>query len=499
MAERMLFAGMDVGTSGCKMLVYDLDGNIVYQSSRKYQEEGSGGHRELNPEIVISKVKEVLREIATKCTEGIVSMAVTSLGESVVCLDKNNKVLTNSMLTGDSRGIPETQEIIDILGADRIFETTGLPPNELYGLPKYMWLNRNTNAIKDAAAILYYEDFVGYILTGQRKVSYSSAARSMAFDIRKFEWSEDLLSLAGIHKEQMSEPIPPCTVIGMILPKIADELGLNKDLKVVAGGHDQICAALGSGLFAPEDGECGMGTCEFMFTMLPKVMMTSYMKKNDFTCIPYVFPDTYLSSIEVTTCGALKDWARDNIFQGINRKCQEEGRNFFQYMDDLARDIQTDIMILPQFGSAGNPDLSMDAWGTITGLTIHTKPEELYKGILEGMAFQMYLAYERMQKLGTTMQRIAVTGGGAASELTLQIRADVFGMEVDSLESAEAGTLGCMLMAATAVGAYSSMEEAIKKTVRIKKRYIPDSDMTSYYRKKFENYKHFYEEMHDFH
>ena len=60
MAERMLFAGMDVGTSGCKMLVYDLDGNIVYQSSRKYQEEGSGGHRELNPEIVISKVKEVL-------------------------------------------------------------------------------------------------------------------------------------------------------------------------------------------------------------------------------------------------------------------------------------------------------------------------------------------------------------------------------------------------------------------------------------------------------
>ena len=201
----------------------------------------------------------------------------------------------------------------------------------------------------------------------------------------------------------------------------------------------------------------------------------------------------------MTTCGALKNWARDNIFQGINRKCQEEGRNFFQYMDDLARDIQTDIMILPQFGSAGNPDLSMDAWGTITGLTIHTKPEELYKGILEGMAFQMYLAYERMQKLGTTMQRIAVTGGGAASELTLQIRADVFGMEVDSLESAEAGTLGCMLMAATAVGAYSSMEEAIKKTVRIKKKYIPDSDMTSYYRKKFENYKHFYEEMHDFH
>ena len=153
MAERMLFAGMDVGTSGCKMLVYDLEGSVVYQSSRRYQEEGTGGYRELNPDIVIRNVKEVLKDVGRNCPEGITSMAVTSLGESVVCLDADGKVLINSMLTGDCRGIPETEEIINTLGADRIFETTGLPPNELYGLPKYMWLNRNTDVIKKSAAI----------------------------------------------------------------------------------------------------------------------------------------------------------------------------------------------------------------------------------------------------------------------------------------------------------------------------------------------------------
>ena len=233
--------------------------------------------------------------------------------------------------------------------------------------------------------------------------------------------------------------------------------------------------------------------------MLPSAMMTPYMKKNECTCVPDVFPYTYLSSIEVTTCGALKNWARDSIFQDIYRKCQEEGRNLFQYMDELARNVKTDVMVLPQFGSARNPDLSMDAKATITGLTIHTRPEELYKGILEGMAFQMYLAYERMQELGITMHRIAVTGGGAASELTLQIRADVFGMEVYSLESAEAGTLGCMLMAATAVKAYPSMQEGIKRAVKSKKKYVPETDMTNYYKNKFERYKRFYEVMHDFH
>ena len=176
----MAFAGLDVGTSGSKMLVYDLDGNIIFTASRKYTELGDNGRRELEPETVMKYVKEVLREVGDNCPEKIDAMAVTSLGESVVCLDKNNRALANSMLTGDCRGIPETQEIIDRIGAQKIFEITGLPPNELYGLPKYMWLNRNSDAVKNAKAILFYEDYVGYMLTGERKVSYSSAARSMA-------------------------------------------------------------------------------------------------------------------------------------------------------------------------------------------------------------------------------------------------------------------------------------------------------------------------------
>ncbi len=494
----MAFAGMDVGTSGCKLLVYDLDGNVIFKAVRHYAEEGGAGRRELNPELVLQKVKEVLRETGDNCPEPLEAMAVASLGESVVCLDEEDRVLANSMLTGDSRGIPETKEIIKRIGARRIFEITGLPPNELYGLPKYMWLNRNSDAIKKAKAILYYEDFVGYIMTGERKVSYSSAARSMAFDIRKCVWSEEMLALAGISPEQMSSPVPPCTVIGTILPQMARELHLNPEMKLVVGGHDQSCAALGSGLLGMETGECGMGTCEFMFLMLPEAKMTPFMLQNDFACIPYILPGTYLSSIEVTTCGALKNWAKAGLFRDIAGACGMRGENFFSYMDKCAEHIKTEVLLLPQFGSAGNPDLSMDARGTITGLTIHTKPEELYRAILESFAFQMYLAYERMEKLGTKMQYIAATGGGAASELTLQIRADVFNMKVLSMESEESGTLGCMMMAAVAAGAYPALRDAISRAVKVKKEYIPDRKMHEYYIEKFEKYKLLYNKMYNF-
>ena len=494
----MAFAGLDVGTSGAKLLVYDLDGAILFTASRKYEELGSGGRRELNPETVMKNVKEVLREAGENCPEKIEAMAVTSLGESVVFLDKEGRVLANSMLTGDPRGIEEIKEIIETMGAKKIFEITGLPPNELYGLPKYMWLNRNTDAVKRAEAILFYEDFVGYMLTGQRKVSYSSAARSMAFDIRKMEWSKELLKLAGIRAEQMSEPVKPCTVIGAILPETAKELNLSPDMMLVAGGHDQSCAALGSGLNRIEAGECGMGTCEFLFTMLPEPLMTPYMMDNDFTCIPYILPGTYLSSLEVTTCGALKNWARDSILKGFRMECEERGESFYSRIDEAVRDIRTEVMVLPQFGSAGNPDLSMDARGTITGLTIHTKAEEIYRAILEGMAFQMYLSYERLKKLGTKMESLVATGGGAASGLTLQIRADIFNMKVLSLVNEESGTLGCMMMAAAGTGAYSSLEEGIKRAVKIKKEYMPDARMHEYYMDKFGKYKMLYEKMHDF-
>ncbi|MDO4275610.1 MAG: FGGY-family carbohydrate kinase [Eubacteriales bacterium] len=494
----MAYAGMDVGTSGSKMLVYDLKGNVLYKASRKYEESGTGGHRELNPDTVMKNIREMLTEVGENCPEPIEAMAVTSLGESIVCLGENDEILWNSMLTGDSRGIEETNEIIEKVGSERIFEITGLPPNELYGLPKYMWLSRNTEVIKKAKAILFYEDYVGYMLTGQRKVSYTSAARSMAFDINRLTWSGELLSLAGIDKAQMSAPVKPCTVIGTILPGRAEEFHLNPDMKLVAGGHDQTCAALGSGLSGMSTGECGMGTCEFMFAMLPKASMTSYMMENDFTCIPYVMTDTYLSSIEITTCGALKNWARDTILGEMRCRWEAEGKDFFAEMDRCADGIMTDVMVLPQFGSSGNPDLSMDARGTIAGLTIHTKPEEIYRGILEGMAFQMYLAYERLRKLGTEMDRIAVTGGGAASELTLQIRSDVFNMKVVSLENNEAGTLGCMLMAAVADGAYVSLSQAIESAVKIKKEYVPNPEMHRYYSEKFQRYKLLYEKMYDF-
>lgn len=490
------YAGLDVGTSSTKAVVYDAEGNVLYTAQRHYMESGDNGRRELDPIIVKNAVYEVLKEVGNQCPARVKALSVASLGESIVCLDSCGRTLYPSMLTGDSRGIFETEELIRRVGARKIFEITGLPPNELYGLPKYMWLNRNTDVIQKSTAILFYEDYVGYLLTGERKVSYSSADRSLAFDVQKKEWSEELLSYAGIRLSQMSCPIAPCSIVGKILPDVAANLHLDPELKVVAGGHDQTCAALGSGLDHPERGECGMGTCEFMFMMLPRPQMTEYMIDNNFTCIPYVIEGTYLTSLEITTCGILKNWARDTILKGFLSE-KKEGENDFTFLDRAVSGRTTDLLILPQLGSAGNPYLSMDAAGSITGLSIHTKAEEFYLAILEGIAFQQYLSYLRLKKLGITMNSFVATGGGAASDLTLQMRADLFNMKVGSLKNDESGTAGCMMMAATADGVYPDLKEAVRNVVHIDKIFYPDSQMLGYYLEKYKRFEEFFNRMHD--
>lgn len=492
------YAGLDVGTSGTKMVVYDLKGNVLYKAEERYKEYGGDGYREIDGNEILDYVFRVLKNVGENCPVPVDAMAVTSLGESVVFLDKDKKSLCRSMVTGDKRGIPETERLTREMGAQRILDITGLPPCELYGLPKYMWVNANSSAIKDADAICFYEDFVGYVLTGKRKVSYSSAARSMAFDIHKRCWSKELLDYAEIDISQLSEPCDAGTVIGTILPEMAEKLHLNPNMQMVVGGHDQSCAALGSGLHNMEVGECGMGTCEFMFMRLPEAKSDAVMIDSDLTCVPYVLPGAYLTSLEVTTCGILKNWCMDTVLKSFKQECEAVGKNVFEEVDKRIEGKETGVIVLPQFGSSGNPDINHDVTGTICGLRTDTKPEEIYQAILEGMAFQFLLGYEQSQKIGASIQQLICTGGGSKSDVTLQMRADIMNVEVSTITAGESGTLGCMILAATGTGAYASMEEAIGRAVHIRKTFRPNPERQEYYRKKYERYKKLYELMHLF-
>ena len=111
----------------------------------------------------------------------------------------------------------------------------------------------------------------------------------------------------------------------------------------------------------------------------------------------------------------------------------------------------------------------------------------------------MLLGYETIQELGGKINTLICTGGGAKSKLNLQMRADIFNMDIATINSEESGTLGCAILAATATNAFSNIQDAIDNMVHIRSLYHPNSTRQKYYQEKFIKFKELYEKMHNFH
>lgn len=495
----MAYAGIDVGTSGCKIVVYNEEGSILSSASRSYSQTGTDGYRELDPNIVIVNIKKIIREAAIASPEPIICISVASMGESIVCLDETGFACFPSMLTGDKRGISECDFLKEQISEKEVYQITGLPLSELYALPKWIWISQQTDVFERSKHIFFYEDLVGWMLTGQKKVSYSSAARSMAFNIHNNCWSDKLLAFANLTPERLSLPVPSGTIIGSVLPEVASALGLSTNTLVAAGGHDQSCCALGSGMIDESLGEDGQGTCEVMEFILPTPTNDEYMIKNGIACAPHIIPGKFLAQIEVPNCGILMNWSRDNIFADIKKKCLQNNTSFFQHMDQVVKDRDPgSLYILPSFGSSGNPDVSNNSRGTIWGLTIHTTPYDLFQGLKEGIAYQIYMSYLTLHKLGVNPASIRITGGGSLSDYTMQLRSDIFGIPMECTANEQAGTIACSIICAKACHPEYTYKELVDTLIHPSKIYYPRQEYHKRYMQHFHRYTKIYNTLLEF-
>ncbi len=280
----MLYIGLDIGTTGSKATAINLDGEVKAFSTCEYATVRTNpGWAEIQPELVWQAVEKIIQEVATKAREPIDAIAITSLGESFILLDKNDRVLSNSMLFADIWGTEEIDDILGKIDAQRLFDLTGMPINSMYSLNKWLWLKKHMTGILDRTEkVFFFADFIGYMLSGCRCVDYSLASRTLLFDHRKRNWSAPILGLFNIQASFLSEPVSSGTVIGKVSPHIAEALGLRKDTRIVAGGHDQVCAALGAGVL--KYGQCvdGIGTSECITTMISNSSDPQFMRENNY-------------------------------------------------------------------------------------------------------------------------------------------------------------------------------------------------------------------------
>lgn len=497
----MSLLGIDVGTTGCKAIVFRGDGVILGLGYREYRlAHPRPGWAELDSDQVWAATKESIREAVRGAgrRDPVTALSVSSQGEAATPYDAQGHALSPSIVSFDSRTAAQQDRWAAGPGAEAVFGITGMPLHTMYTLLKIQWVKENQPEVYDRTwKFLCYGDGTLFRLGGMAAIDLSLAARTMALDVRAGRWSEEMLATAGVERGKLSEVVHAGTVVGEVSSDVAHELGLPAGVKLIAGGHDQACGALGSGIARAGVALDATGTVECIAPAFDRLVLTPEMLRNNYCCYAHVVPGLFITLAFNFTGGCLLRWYRDNFGDKEAEEARVSGLNVYDILLGKAGTSPSPLLVLPHFTVTGTPWFDARARGAILGLTLATNKGDLIKGILDGITYEMRLNLECLQQCGVSIQELRAIGGGAQSRTWMQLKADIFERPVTALNVSEAACLGAAMLAGVATGVFSSFDEATTTLVQEAERFEPNSNAAESYRARYAIYKDVYPALRD--
>jgi xylulokinase len=488
----MSLLGIDIGTTGCKSVIFSVYGKQLARSYREYQFIGKEeGYSELDSVDVWNKIQETIREVAVQTTDDIVTaLSVSSLGEAMVPVSSEGKILGNSILGVDRRGEEFVQLIENEFGTEAIFRRTGNLPGAFYSMPKIAWIKRFQPELYEQTAYFFtWADFVFFMLGGKAGSNYSLAGRSLLFNVKSNEWDRQLFEYLDLDIKKFPQPVQSGTFLGYVKPNIAEKLSLSKSVSIISGGHDQCCATLGCGITGnSRSAMYGMGTFICVVTAFSDFPDAKTMYNNKMHIEHHVVPGSYVSFIYNQSGGALIKWFRETFYS----RGTEHAESLLPDYDNMFGEISDrpdDLLVYPGWGATGPPDFQQGGQGRISGLSFSHSRGDILRAILEGISFYIRECFEKLVFPFKNTDLLVATGGGCVSKIWLQITADVMGKPVIRNSVNEAGSMGAAIIAGVGSSVFKSYDEAVNQMIHKELEIVPDIVKNEFYRKKFELYK----------
>ena len=253
--EQFLIAH-DLGTSGDKATLFTTEGRQVRSYTASYDVHFfHGNYAEQDPENWWDAVCEATKAVLDgEDASRVAAMSFSAQMQGCLPVDKNGRPLRDSMIWADMRAVKEAKQLEDAIGADRIYQITGHRVAASYSIEKLMWLKVNEPEVYEKTyKILQAKDYIIQRATGEFVTDYSDASGTQALDLRKLEWSDEILNAAGIDKEKLPTLKRSIDVAGYIQDRVAGEIGLPAGTPVVCGGGDGPVSAVGAACI--KDGE----------------------------------------------------------------------------------------------------------------------------------------------------------------------------------------------------------------------------------------------------
>lgn len=505
--RKMLFIGLDVGTTGCKAAVYNEAGICFGKSYREFNViHPQPGWSEQDPEAVWASVLAVLSESVNLAknygakSEDFAAICTSVLGEEIMPVDKEFHPLRTSILGMDYRADRETDYLCERLGKRWIYDTTGFPPHPMGSLPTIMWIRKNQPEIsEDTYRYVTFTEFIMKRLgADEGAIDYPQAGRTMAFDIEKKEWSEKLVREAGITREMLRSAYEPGEIIGHLSPDMADALGLTEKVDLVAGGQDQTCAALGAGLIDSSIAMDSHGTIEGLGVVTNHKYTGDKAFDASISCYIYTIHGKYFLMSASQVGGLLLKWYKNNFSLAEIQEAEKKGMDVYDVMSEHAPDRPAREMVLPHFIGSGPPWNDLDSRGAMVGLSIDTTRHDLVKAIMDSLTYEFRINMEYYENLGFDFKEIRVVGGVSKSPFWMQIKADILNRDVVNVVEKDSACLGVAMIAMKAEGVYKTVEDAVRACVKVDQVYHPNQKLVGEYDKMYRKYTKLYESLREF-
>ena len=488
----MSLLGIDIGSTGTKGIVFDPEGRQLTSAYREYREVYPGPNMiELPPDDVWAAVRDVIREVAAATrTDPIETISLSAIGEAFTPVGPDGEFLHNTITSMDNRSVAQAEALREGVGDWETFTLTGQPLHPSYTLTKVMWLREQRPDVHARVwKYLLWPDIVMQRLGLEPRLDYTLAGRTMAFDIVEKAWSETMLSAAGVSPDLFAEPIQSGEVVGEVAASAADDLGLPPGVLVVAGGHDQQMNALGAGIVRQGLAVDGMGTVECVSVAFDEPVRTRDMLTHNYCVYPHVKPGMYASLAFTYSAGSILRWFRDQLGAAELALAEATGRDPYEIMLSDLPAGPTGCFLIPYFAGSGTPYLDPLAKGALLGLSLSCDRKTIVKAILEGICYELNLNLTALAASGIHIDCLRATGGGSRNADWLQIKADVTGTRVVTLNVSETGCLAGAILGAVATGRYASLDEACAQLVHERADFGPQEPNHSEYQRLYQTYK----------
>ncbi|MFA9465366.1 MAG: xylulokinase [Velocimicrobium sp.] len=478
----MLYIGVDLGTSAVKLLLMDGSGKIVKIVSKEYPIYfPNPGWSEQDPkdwwEATIEGIKELISEIDKTQIAGI------SFGgqmHGLVALDKDDVVIRPAILWNDGRTMDETNYLNEVVGKEALSKYTANIAFAGFTAPKLLWMKKNEpNNFARIEKIMLPKDYIAYRLSGVHCTDVSDASGMLLMDVENKSWSKEMMEICDVKEEQLAKIFESYDVVGAILPELADELGLSRLVKIIAGAGDNAAAAVGTGTVG--NGKCNisLGTSGTLFISSENFAVDSH---NALHAFAHADGHYHLMGCILSAASCNKWWMEDILdteaFEREQKEIQTLGEN--------------SVFYLPYLMGERSPHNDSKARSAFFGMSMDTKRTDMTQAVLEGVAFAIRDSYEVAKSLGLDIKTTRICGGGAKSPLWIKMMANILNMRVELIESEEGPALGGAILAAVGCGEYKTVEEASEKIVKVVKTIEPVPELVKAYEDKYQIFRQIY-------